>query len=575
MTRYGLGPVFALEWLRTSRRWQLFAVRAFFILGLLIGIFIVHFTIPDTRFVSKLRQQAEVGRQLFYFVTGIQITVLLLAAPAATAGGFCIDKARGALLQLLVTDLSATEIVLGKLAARLLPTLGLIACSVPVLYLCTWFGGIDTEALLGFYLVSAGVAIFGCALTLTLSVWGKHTHEVLLVTYMIWLLVLLARPLYDNAGTFLALWGPAPPWVDLLDPYWVTYAPYWSPGTTSWREPTLFLGGAVVASALLTILAGARIRAVTVRQAGSSEGKRGRWSIFFRLPRFLGPSLNRNPVAWREWHRKRLKGWVGLVLLVYALLATFFSLVALQLVRTSPGMTGYIFACFVNGLQVAVGLLFISISSVTALAEERVRGSLDLLLVTPLSSWEIIWGKWWGSYRKMPLLVILPCLLTVVLAWKPQSWECPALLLPFLLAHGAFFTSVGVLIATIVARLNRAITIGAIVYAAMTIGWPLVAILFVRHTQQSEGILFGSPGLGTIVLSAATFESRAGGGLDHVSWALLWIAGLWILAGMFLLATLVSFDYFLGRVSAFLPYRSSAPRPAREQTEVVDYVASP
>ena len=34
---------------------------------------------------------------------------------------------------MLVTDLSDPEIVLGKLAARLLPVLGLVACSWPVL----------------------------------------------------------------------------------------------------------------------------------------------------------------------------------------------------------------------------------------------------------------------------------------------------------------------------------------------------------------------------------------------------------------------------------------------------------
>ena len=79
-------------------------------------------------------------------LTGVQITLLLLAAPAATAGSFCIGKALGALMHRLVTDLSSSEIVLGKLAARLGPVLGLVGSSVPVLFLCTWFGGIDPEA---------------------------------------------------------------------------------------------------------------------------------------------------------------------------------------------------------------------------------------------------------------------------------------------------------------------------------------------------------------------------------------------------------------------------------------------
>ncbi len=69
--------------------------------------------------------------------------MVMLAAPAATAGAICLDKARGTLLHTLVTDLSDAEIVLGKLAARLVPVLGLVACSLPVLALGLLLGGID------------------------------------------------------------------------------------------------------------------------------------------------------------------------------------------------------------------------------------------------------------------------------------------------------------------------------------------------------------------------------------------------------------------------------------------------
>src|SRR2546421_356662 len=58
----------------------------------------------------------------------------------------------------------------------------------------TWFGGLDLEALIGAYAVTAGMAIFGCALTLLLSVWGRKTHEVLIAAYLIEVLILLAYP---------------------------------------------------------------------------------------------------------------------------------------------------------------------------------------------------------------------------------------------------------------------------------------------------------------------------------------------------------------------------------------------
>jgi hypothetical protein len=312
MKHLGLGPVFALEWLRASRRWQLYAMRVLFVLGLLGAIwmvFVIRENTPHPRTNSTLQEQAAIGQMLFYFLTGVQISLLLLAAPAATAGGFCLDKARGALLHLLVTDLSSVEIVFGKLAARLVPVLGLVGCSVPVLFLCTWLGGIDPEALIGAYLVSIGIAIFGCTLALTLSVWAKRTHEVLLVVYMIWLLALLIRPIGDSAGSYLRLWISLPGWVDQLNPFWVTYAPYWRPGTTTWRGPVGFLAVALVISGLLAALASARIRAVTVRQSSSPAGPKSRRSFRFAVPAMPGAPIDWNPIAWRERHRKRPRGW--------------------------------------------------------------------------------------------------------------------------------------------------------------------------------------------------------------------------------------------------------------------------
>ena len=75
---------------------------------------------------------AELGEWFFQAVIGTQMTLVLLAAPAATAGAICLDKARGTLTHMLMTDLADFEIVLGKLAARLIPVVGLVACTLPM-----------------------------------------------------------------------------------------------------------------------------------------------------------------------------------------------------------------------------------------------------------------------------------------------------------------------------------------------------------------------------------------------------------------------------------------------------------
>src|SRR5207247_1271294 len=85
----------------------------------------------------SLRRLAQVGEVFFYTIAGTQLALVLLAAPAYTAGAVCLDKARGTLAHMLVTDLSSSEIVLGKLGSRLLPVLGLVIATLPILALAT------------------------------------------------------------------------------------------------------------------------------------------------------------------------------------------------------------------------------------------------------------------------------------------------------------------------------------------------------------------------------------------------------------------------------------------------------
>ena len=131
-------------------------------------------------------------------LSGTQLTLVLLAAPAATAGAICLDRARGTLIHLLVTDLTDREIVLGKLAARLTPVMVLVAATLPVMELLSLLGGVDPDALVKAFVVTVGVGVLGCCLALVFSIWIRRTHEALLATYAVWGLWLLARPMLNE-----------------------------------------------------------------------------------------------------------------------------------------------------------------------------------------------------------------------------------------------------------------------------------------------------------------------------------------------------------------------------------------
>ena len=65
---------------------------------------------------ATIQAQARVGESYFLALIGTQLALVMLVAPAFTAAAICLDRARGALAQVLVTDLTDAEIVLGKLA---------------------------------------------------------------------------------------------------------------------------------------------------------------------------------------------------------------------------------------------------------------------------------------------------------------------------------------------------------------------------------------------------------------------------------------------------------------------------
>src|SRR5215470_15105843 len=103
--RWGLGPVFISECVATSRRWQTYALRSFGVAALLVAMSTI--ASDQSEFVGpSWREYAWLGESYFYAMIGVELALVMLAAPAATAGAICLDRARGTLAHMLVTDLS-------------------------------------------------------------------------------------------------------------------------------------------------------------------------------------------------------------------------------------------------------------------------------------------------------------------------------------------------------------------------------------------------------------------------------------------------------------------------------------
>jgi ABC-type transport system involved in multi-copper enzyme maturation permease subunit len=562
--RWGLGPVFVYETLRTSRRWQLYAGRCFFVAVLLAALFAVWLEESTSHPVPTLQTQARVGEKFFYGLIGTQLVLVLLAAPLLTAGAVCLEKARGTLLYLLTTDLSNTEIIAGKLLARLLPVCGLLAAGLPVLALNLLLGGIDPEALFGAYLVTAGVALLTATLAFTFSVWCQKTHEVLMLTYLATALLIVGPWLWDLTVAALGLSSVlvVGSWAERFNPFWLAFAPYATPGAATLTDYLVFLAGCAGLALLLVGLAAWSVRAVAVRQA--NRPLRRRWTIRLWpsfLPR-LPPDLN--PILWWEWYCRRPSLWVRVVWAVYALLAVGFTV--LSLVEDSSRAPGPEFAPFVVAFVVSIGLLLVTISAVTSLNEDRSRGVLDMLLTTPLSSSTIILGKWCGAFRAVLLLAVLPVVTVVVLTLRHDPLfvvGATALMGGLVLAYGAAATSLGLATATWFARPVQALTLSVVPYLIATAGPVLFLLVTMAHSEFMDGVASGSPWYGPGLLTFHT--TRAG--MDQRQFSaivgdLVWIGAYAYAAVLLLLLVVASFDRCVGRFSGGVRRR---PPPRRRQ----------
>jgi ABC-type transport system involved in multi-copper enzyme maturation permease subunit len=270
--------------------------------------------------------------------------------------------------------------------------------------------------------------------------------------------------------------GPPPTWtptewfITLSNPIFCMFAPDLDPSQNMLGAQAVFLGATALVSLGLVIVAARNIRRVALGQASrparvERPGFAGK--LIARLPE---PSLEGNPVLWREWHRKRPSRWAGRLWTTYAVVSFLATLGVIAGYYLTAGWNDADMAGFVNGWQVAIGLLLLSISAPMALAEERDRGSLDVVMTTPLTTRTIVWGKWLGTFAVVPRLAILPVWMVVALAMVSGRWADPLLLAVTIFAPAAAITSLGLALATWIPRPSRAVAASLLSYVLMTIG---------------------------------------------------------------------------------------------------------
>jgi ABC-type transport system involved in multi-copper enzyme maturation permease subunit len=516
-----LGPVFWYDTIRSARRGRYFLMRWLYAIGLLLLLLWVHSIWSlQNRFINnadpnwnEFKALAQLAEQYFFAFALVQFVAVVLLTPAYVGGAIAEEKERKTLEFLLATDLQNSEIVFGKLAARVGNLALFLLTGLPVLSLMQFFGGIDPGFLLVSFAATAMTAASLAGLAILNSTMRRRARDAIVLTYfavfgyaaLTGLSVFLKFTLIHFGKVYRLL--PAFSFTlaghtfdfggldttDLFDAFnvgnpifgMINVGQAFGARVIGYEEVMLdelrkYATWHGLVTAICLTWAVLRLRGVALAQGSTSKrAKRGR-RIVRRAP------VGQRPMLWKEVlvegnPRFGGFGYAFLMLLVAASfvpVGVIFYNLAYDHNNQWIGLYGgkwdefgkdvNVWLRIVNGIVGSLMLLAVAVRGASAVSSERDRDTLTSLLTTPISTGEIVWAKWLGALLSVRAL----------LWWMGAIWaigllagavNIAALPLNVILwaAPAAFFAVVGLWYSTVCKTTLRATT------------WSLVTALLV------------------------------------------------------------------------------------------------
>ncbi len=406
------GPLFSREALTVPRQLMHFLIRS----GYVGAFFVLMYTAAQTTFgwqeVRNLGDIARFGQLVFQVFALVQLAMMVFFASLFAAGNVAQEKDRRTMLLLLMTDLSDSELVLGKLCSSLLLPCVLLVTSIPVFAFVQMMGGVSSNQIACAIAISAATGLAAGSWGSLVAFWREKTFQTLAISLIGIVLflgiiegVVAIVGALSSTGIIVGAMNPFRAMLRVLDPLNTS-------GGKSYESIAMISAGFLAALALTIII----LTILQVRiwnpsrtlgdMATQDEKDRG----VSRPPR---PVWN-SPVIWREMMTKAYGRKVIFIKLAYFVIAAtaFYSIW-----NTPPnsakvlGMVSPVGAAFI-----AVSLLsmmLINAQGVTALTSERDGGTLELLLVTDISAKEFIVGKLGGILYNSKELILIPLVFMV------------------------------------------------------------------------------------------------------------------------------------------------------------------
>ena len=432
--------------LRTSKSFLLLAAYQLVLAG------VVYFSWPtdDVGVEMSIRNQRNAALVDSLFLSQFVLTSLI--APSFAAGGIAGEKERKTYEMLLASPVRPMTIVFGKLVASLTHLAVLVFSSLPIVMLCLPMGGVSVyEVLVQMLVVLIAMTTF-CMISLTCSSYFTRTAASLTISYLIILML---------SAVTLAMW------------YSLRFDGQSRLNFMLFGIPAVAIA---IAVPLFHLVAARMLYPPDIGSEGAQvvdleqESRAAVGLVLNRdaFPdRLLLPPTRKdlmpdhiNPVFDKEMRSEFIgQGTLMLRWVIQISVGLAIALMAACVIIQPDRVAWYI--CYVilfNGLVAPV-------FSAGIVTSERERQTLELLLTTPLSPWQIWTGKLFASFRVSAVLtsfLLWPLGCGIVLRFLSDFYSTLPTLAAFLalIALTCWTTcSVGVFFSTMFSKTNVSIII--------------------------------------------------------------------------------------------------------------------
>jgi ABC-type transport system involved in multi-copper enzyme maturation permease subunit len=412
--------------------------------------------LAGTQIIQNVGDMARFGSVLFQILAPLQLALIMFLAAMQAASDIAIEKDRQTLILLLMSRLSNSELVLGKLFASLLSIGVMLITSLPIFMLIVLFGGTSFAQVGWTFAVTLVTAFAAGSLGALIALWREKTFQTLAlvgISIVFWL------GLWEGIGlTGIGLFGfTADQIAGATSPIRAIFAA--SQPTVSSTWPMAVVPYLVVAASLGSLLCAIGVMKVRrwnpsrdirigqidaegtshidmftgqVQLGESSESTGTGKQIIARSEKFRSGHVDDrarvtskqsrtvwdNPVLWREvctWaYGKKILFIRG----VYWLLAAFvffaiFSMVNSGLATRTTADAGVTIPVTVKPFApfMLLSIVLVNALAVTSITSERDGRALDLLRVTDISPKEFLFGKLGGVLYVALDIILLPILI--------------------------------------------------------------------------------------------------------------------------------------------------------------------